>query len=709
MKTIGDRIKEKRKEMGLTQAQLGETLGLTDKAISKWEQNEGNPDFATLPKLAQTLGMTLDYLISGVEPTVNLEDMDAEKRALYLIERDDAENFVKYGYSKPWILFDDLTKSSFGYESRQSRRLESTIRAAVYKSRKPNVFNELINSYLTIDKRKKESLLYGTLSSASLFYENLDDFVILCALAGRTDILDEIDFKFFAIGKRSNNDRNVNYGVIDPRCTYLISRDTLEFILTSEDVPQKVKDYLSEMEFFRVQKYQRPAQIAFMMPQIIGILYESKQFALLESALEQVKNYLETCKSLVSKECEYRDGIYMRFERNGWGGKTEAPIAFVPGVNFAITKAEENHDAEWLKKFSDFNTLVNQTFNVKCRVFGEEEIEMHRVKGNPNSDYADILKSTFIRHGIINYHEALNTAMPTDHSKEDILKSLKASLQQLDKIHEIVKDIPICFPELFESMLQKNDMKAIFMYASKEGLTSLQDAVLTNDSSVVRNWVNTFLGNVEPTDSQFAESKISETEKGNIVALRKWQSSICIPPEKVEASGFGTPDYVKKAKSYSLKKLKSILEEQIEKITQSRKREENYQRVSTKITDDYLLALVEKGDFDSAVVKLCTRLEAALQYHYGYDGELFEMLKTYTENYLQPHELHNLWDDEDNDYERFKEEDEEFMEDNKRREATSRLLHKLRIKRNHILHPAAEDTDLSQDDIKRCISIVCNM
>ena len=49
------------------------------------------------------------------------------------------------------------------------------------------------------------------------------------------------------------------------------------------------------------------------------------------------------------------------------------------------------------------------------------------------------------------------------------------------------------------------------------------------------------------------------------------------------------------------------------------------------------------------------------------------------------------------------------MEDNKRREATSRLLHKLRIKRNHILHPAAEDTDLSQDDIKRCISIVCNM
>ena len=38
MSTIGNRIKLKRKELGLTQAELGEKLNITDRAVSKWEQ-----------------------------------------------------------------------------------------------------------------------------------------------------------------------------------------------------------------------------------------------------------------------------------------------------------------------------------------------------------------------------------------------------------------------------------------------------------------------------------------------------------------------------------------------------------------------------------------------------------------------------------------------------------------------------------------------
>ena len=85
MATIGDRIRIKRKEMGLTQVDLGEKLGVTDRAVSKWEQNEGNPDFSLLPQLAAVLNVTLDYLITGkiIEPVVNLDDMDATKRAIY--------------------------------------------------------------------------------------------------------------------------------------------------------------------------------------------------------------------------------------------------------------------------------------------------------------------------------------------------------------------------------------------------------------------------------------------------------------------------------------------------------------------------------------------------------------------------------------------------------------------------------------------------
>ena len=80
MATIGDRIKLKRKELGLTQAELGEKLNVTDRAVSKWEQNEGNPDMSIIASLASVLGVSLDYLIIGKEDEIiSIDDMDAEK------------------------------------------------------------------------------------------------------------------------------------------------------------------------------------------------------------------------------------------------------------------------------------------------------------------------------------------------------------------------------------------------------------------------------------------------------------------------------------------------------------------------------------------------------------------------------------------------------------------------------------------------------
>jgi len=60
---IADNIAELRKEMHLTQAELAEKMGYTDKAISKWERAESIPDIVTLKEFADLSGVTLDYLI----------------------------------------------------------------------------------------------------------------------------------------------------------------------------------------------------------------------------------------------------------------------------------------------------------------------------------------------------------------------------------------------------------------------------------------------------------------------------------------------------------------------------------------------------------------------------------------------------------------------------------------------------------------------
>ena len=51
MNNIGNKIKQKRKELDLTQIELGRKLNVSDRAVSKWEQGEGNPDISIIPDI----------------------------------------------------------------------------------------------------------------------------------------------------------------------------------------------------------------------------------------------------------------------------------------------------------------------------------------------------------------------------------------------------------------------------------------------------------------------------------------------------------------------------------------------------------------------------------------------------------------------------------------------------------------------------------
>lgn len=66
-KVTGGRIAKRRREMGLSQKELAGMIGVTDKAISRWETGRGYPDIEILPKLAETLGISVQVLL-GEEP-----------------------------------------------------------------------------------------------------------------------------------------------------------------------------------------------------------------------------------------------------------------------------------------------------------------------------------------------------------------------------------------------------------------------------------------------------------------------------------------------------------------------------------------------------------------------------------------------------------------------------------------------------------------
>lgn len=70
--TIGSRIAQKRKELGMTQEELAAKLGVTSQAVSKWENDVSCPDIALLPALAKALNCTTDAILSGKEDEVRL-------------------------------------------------------------------------------------------------------------------------------------------------------------------------------------------------------------------------------------------------------------------------------------------------------------------------------------------------------------------------------------------------------------------------------------------------------------------------------------------------------------------------------------------------------------------------------------------------------------------------------------------------------------
>ncbi len=62
---IGNFIAEKRKEKGLTQKELAEKIGVTDKAVSKWERGLGCPDVSILELLANQLDVSILEILKG--------------------------------------------------------------------------------------------------------------------------------------------------------------------------------------------------------------------------------------------------------------------------------------------------------------------------------------------------------------------------------------------------------------------------------------------------------------------------------------------------------------------------------------------------------------------------------------------------------------------------------------------------------------------
>ena len=89
---IGKFIAEQRKKNNLTQMQLAEKLGITDRAVSKWETGKAMPDVAIIPALCGILGITVNDLFTG--EVVLMENYNKKMEKTPVAKEGEEENLI---------------------------------------------------------------------------------------------------------------------------------------------------------------------------------------------------------------------------------------------------------------------------------------------------------------------------------------------------------------------------------------------------------------------------------------------------------------------------------------------------------------------------------------------------------------------------------------------------------------------------------------
>ena len=99
---IGRFIAVRRKRANLTQQQLADRLGITDKAISKWERGITMPDTSIMLELCDILGISVNELLSGEK--INMENSSQKNEQLLLDMAKELEKKNKTIWSSMWAI-----------------------------------------------------------------------------------------------------------------------------------------------------------------------------------------------------------------------------------------------------------------------------------------------------------------------------------------------------------------------------------------------------------------------------------------------------------------------------------------------------------------------------------------------------------------------------------------------------------------------------
>ena len=375
--SIGKTIANLRKSKGWTQVELAEKLDISDKTISKWESEAGMPEISQLPALSKLFDVSIDFLMTGkIDEMISLDDMDSVKRMFYLIKNDDAENYIKYGYTAT-TYFNDFDSAN------------SAI-ASIIENKSTKIFNACVQNGI-----KCKQLPYHQYALVGAMYDHIDTLIKMACDSDCLEFLEAIDFLSFAVGDKtqqlkSNDLGHRKYRPYDPNTAYLVSPEVFEYIFNSSTVSNRIIEYISTYRAFQPNSIKYGTSVAdwdniigifyHLEQNIIELLYKTRRFELLNNYIQQINsdvvNTLESFnKATAERHISYslQNGYLLRSD-TGYYGRTTIIGKLITIDKQMIELAISNLDDRWANIFIAYNRKIKEGLDAARQSFACEKI-----------------------------------------------------------------------------------------------------------------------------------------------------------------------------------------------------------------------------------------------------------------------------------------------------------------------------------------------
>lgn len=685
METLNDRIRNLRKEKNLTQAELAQLLNVTDKAVSKWETGDSNPDIVLLPKLAEVYCVTLDYLLTGKkEEKISLDDMDSEKRMHYLIKNDDSLNFIKYEYCNISSAFNRSRINRNGniyygqqvkFDNSELPILNISVWKEIIEENANDIFNVCCDSFL--------SQVRDNLSIAVLLVEILDDFIKKCIELDRDDVLKALGVRYFEIGTnviKPIGRRTTYYLPIvykekyEKESTFFISYETLEYFFKYADKSVKCFNYITEVEIRVPQVYgiRRTYNYACtnLYNDLIMLAIKYNKIDLANKYINIFKDELENIKNIAS----LNDTNFFKYVKGYILNEYYTIYGRVIDISRnVIDEAIKLDKSDLAKELNSYNKSIvdvlktYKSYQYKCidfiSVISESEIDRLSKLNKTNLNDDDKLELEAVSNYLIN-PQVLRTS------------------RNLKLVRKILDNNYYNYYEFAYEAMKNKEVKELFKFFVDNDLNNLAISLMEGQKNY--NYILSKVWDMfccSKTHSRYDEKNIDTFDDNSIIKR------------------------IKKLKEEIYNDVANAIAQE-EKI---RKDKIEKEKIAKGLTKEYLKNLLDNEDTELFIIKLCALQDAIFMYDYHYEGENYsERLESHFNDLEEKAPKSCKCDDGwgymvlDTEWEENK-----VIPAQERISHLRNLFHRLRVSRNNIAHGTKENiNELSLDELNECLEYV---